>query len=38
VGDERGRGLAIMRGLMDDVVVTPTTAGTAVVLRRRRGS
>ncbi len=36
-GDERGRGLAIMRGLMDDVVVTPTTEGTAVVLRRRRG-
>ena len=36
-GGERGRGLAIMRGLMDDVVVTPTTEGTAVVLRRRRG-
>jgi anti-sigma regulatory factor (Ser/Thr protein kinase) len=35
--DQRGRGLRIMNGLMDDVEVTRTPAGTVVTLRRRLG-
>ena len=31
----RGRGIAIMRALVDDVQIEPTPAGTTVVLRRR---
>src|SRR5262249_22079206 len=31
----RGRGLAVMRGLMDEVGVTTTEDGTTVVLRKR---
>jgi PAS domain S-box-containing protein len=34
-GHERGRGLKIMEGLMDDVEVSPSPAGTVVTLRRR---
>jgi PAS domain S-box-containing protein len=35
--DQRGRGLRIMNGLMDDVEVTRTPTGTVVTLRRRLG-
>jgi|GEM_PF-705960 len=34
-GVNRGRGLGLMRGLMDDVSVTPGTDGTLVQMRRR---
>jgi anti-sigma regulatory factor (Ser/Thr protein kinase) len=34
-GDERGRGLVLMRALMDTVEVTPSAEGTTVRLRRR---
>jgi anti-sigma regulatory factor (Ser/Thr protein kinase) len=34
-GTHRGRGLGLMRGLMDDVDVTPGETGTLVSLRRR---
>jgi anti-sigma regulatory factor (Ser/Thr protein kinase) len=33
--DERGRGIKIMRGLMDDVEVERSPSGTVVTLRRR---
>ena len=35
--DQRGRGLALMHGLMDDVEIVPSGAGagTRVTLRRR---
>ena len=35
--DQRGRGLALMHGLMDDVEIAPSEAGsgTRVTLRRR---
>ena len=33
--DERGRGLVLMRALMDSVELTPTAEGTTVRLRRR---
>jgi anti-sigma regulatory factor (Ser/Thr protein kinase) len=35
--DQRGRGLALMHGLMDDVDIAPSDAGsgTRVTLRRR---
>ena len=33
-GSNRGRGLGLMRGLMDDVTVTPGEAGTVVRMRR----
>ena len=33
--DDQGRGLLLMRALMDDVQVTPTSEGTTVRLRRR---
>jgi anti-sigma regulatory factor (Ser/Thr protein kinase) len=35
--DQRGRGLKIMNGLMDDVEVTRTSTGTVVTLRRQLG-
>jgi anti-sigma regulatory factor (Ser/Thr protein kinase) len=37
--DQRGRGLALMHGLMDDVTITATEdgSGTRVTLRRRVG-
>ena len=31
----RGRGIAIMRALVDDVQIEPSPSGTTVVLRRR---
>lgn len=34
-GVHRGRGLGLMRGLMDEVVVTPGATGTVVLMRRR---
>ncbi len=34
-GEDRGRGLPLMRALMDEVEVETTEAGTSVVLRRR---
>ena len=34
-GMHRGRGLGLMRGLMDEVAVTPGEAGTLVTMRRR---
>ena len=34
-GEHRGRGLALMRGLMDDVQVARTDQGTTVRMRRR---
>ena len=39
-GENRGRGIPIMREFMDDVVIEPTERGTTVHLRRRlrRGS
>jgi anti-sigma regulatory factor (Ser/Thr protein kinase) len=36
--DDHGRGLALMRTLMDSVAVEPTTEGTTVSLRRRLGA
>jgi GAF domain-containing protein/anti-sigma regulatory factor (Ser/Thr protein kinase) len=36
-GENRGRGLPLMRALMDEVDVRHTDAGTSVVLVRRRG-
>jgi anti-sigma regulatory factor (Ser/Thr protein kinase) len=33
--DDRGRGLPLMRALMDDVTIEPGAEGTRVVLRRR---
>ncbi len=36
-GQDRGRGLAFMRGLMDDVEVSHGARGTQVVMRRRLG-
>jgi len=33
--DDRGRGLSLMRALMDEVVVDPLAEGTRIVLRRR---
>ena len=36
--DERGRGLVLMRALMDTVEVTPSPEGTTVRLRRRLSS
>jgi anti-sigma regulatory factor (Ser/Thr protein kinase) len=35
--DQRGRGLTIMNGLMDDVEVARSPTGTVVTLRRRLG-
>jgi anti-sigma regulatory factor (Ser/Thr protein kinase) len=32
---DRGNGLKLMRGLMDDVIVDTSAAGTVVLLRRR---
>jgi anti-sigma regulatory factor (Ser/Thr protein kinase) len=37
-GSNRGRGLALMRELMDDVQVESADGGTAVTLRRRLGT
>ena len=34
-GSHRGRGLRLMRGLMDEVAVTPGATGTTVRMRRR---
>ncbi len=34
-GPERGRGLAIMRAVMDEVEVAPSSSGTVVRMRRR---
>ncbi|MBA3305008.1 MAG: SpoIIE family protein phosphatase [Thermoleophilaceae bacterium] len=36
-GTERGRGLSIIEGMMDDVEVTPGPRGTSVRMRRRLG-
>jgi anti-sigma regulatory factor (Ser/Thr protein kinase) len=33
-GENRGRGLPLMRGLMESVEVEPADGGTSVVLRR----
>ncbi len=37
-GGDRGRGLAIIESLMDEVRVTPGRRGTTVRMRRRLGS
>ena len=37
-GTERGRGLSIIDGMMDDVEVSPGPRGTSVRMRRRLGS
>jgi anti-sigma regulatory factor (Ser/Thr protein kinase) len=36
-GENRGRGLRIMDAAMSDVELTPTSAGTEIVMRRRLG-
>ena len=36
-GEDRGRGLKIMEGMMDDVEVSRTSKGTTVRMRRRLG-
>src|SRR5262249_22949740 len=33
--DQRGRGLTVMRSLVDDVAIVPSASGTTVMLRRR---
>jgi serine/threonine-protein kinase RsbW len=33
--DQRGRGLTVMRSLVDEVAIAPSPSGTTVVLRRR---
>ncbi len=33
--DQRGRGLTVMRSLVDEVVIAPSPSGTTVFLRRR---
>jgi anti-sigma regulatory factor (Ser/Thr protein kinase) len=33
--DQRGRGLTVMRSLVDEVVIVPSPSGTTVMLRRR---
>ncbi len=37
-GENRGRGLPLMRGLMEQVDVEPADGGTSVVLRRTLGA
>jgi anti-sigma regulatory factor (Ser/Thr protein kinase) len=32
--DQRGRGLTVMRSLVDEVVIVPSPSGTTVMLRR----
>jgi serine/threonine-protein kinase RsbW len=36
--DQRGRGLTVIRSLVDDVVIVPSPSGTTVMLRRRATS
>ncbi len=33
--DQRGRGLTVMRSLVDEVVIAPSASGTTVLLRRQ---
>jgi serine/threonine-protein kinase RsbW len=33
--DQRGRGLTVMRSLVDDLAIVPSPSGTTVTLRRR---
>lgn len=33
--DQRGRGLTVMRSLVDDLAITPSPSGTTVTLRRK---
>jgi serine/threonine-protein kinase RsbW len=35
--DQRGRGLTVMRRLVDEVVIVPSPSGTTVMMRRRVG-
>jgi phosphoserine phosphatase RsbU/P len=35
--DQRGRGLTVMRSLVDEVVIVPSPSGTTVMLRRQVG-
>ena len=38
VAGRRGRGLPLMRAIMDDVEVTPRESGTTITMRRRIGA